>query len=153
FIAWGTLHGLYLCANHAWQWVDSRTGFADRMPRVITVPVATLMTFLLVVLAWVYFRADTIGAAHHVLAAMAGSAQETDWAHIFGTRSAITFAAYLVVSLVIVWVFPNAYEAIDFVENRLTVNGQEGRRIGVMLCASGAVITVCLVSASLLSTF
>jgi alginate O-acetyltransferase complex protein AlgI len=153
FITWGALHGLYLCVNHAWQWIGSRTGVAGRLPSIITVPASTVLTFLLVVVAWVYFRADTMGAAHHVLTAMLGRAHEADWSVVFDAKSPMAFAAYMAVASVIVWAFPNAYEAIDFVENRLTLKGEEGHQVGVMLCVSGAIITIFLIGVSLLSTF
>ena len=62
FVFWGLLHGLLLVLNHAWQ----RTGL--RLP----VPLAWAVTFLSVVVAWVFFRAESFDAALTMLAAMAG---------------------------------------------------------------------------------
>src|ERR1700761_3796030 len=54
FVAWGALHGVYLCINHAWN------HFSPAPPRFA--PLAKLatgtLTFLAVVVAWVFFRAD-----------------------------------------------------------------------------------------------
>jgi D-alanyl-lipoteichoic acid acyltransferase DltB (MBOAT superfamily) len=74
FIAWGALHGLYLCANHAWDAFASRAlprGFRDRRGWQV---LGTGMTFIAVVVGWVLFRADDLGAAGTVLHAMAGGA-------------------------------------------------------------------------------
>ncbi|MFY1894444.1 MBOAT family O-acyltransferase [Achromobacter xylosoxidans] len=60
FIIWGGLHGIYLLINHAWQ----RAGL--RLPGLLAWP----LTFLAVVCAWVFFRADNLHAATHLLEAM-----------------------------------------------------------------------------------
>jgi alginate O-acetyltransferase complex protein AlgI len=71
FVAWGALHGVYLIINHAWQ----RFGAAVRLPWRGT-PMgrctAWLITFLAVVVAWVFFRAESFGAAKAMLRGMAG---------------------------------------------------------------------------------
>lgn len=153
YIVWGMLHGFYLCANHAWQWVGHRVGMVGRLPKIISVPVSTILTFLFVVVAWVYFRADTVHAAHNVLNAMLGRVPAVGWASMFGDGSVMIFAAYLAASSAIVWAFPNTYEVIKFIENSVVVSQSEGRRVAEMLCVSGAVVTACLITASLLSTF
>jgi D-alanyl-lipoteichoic acid acyltransferase DltB (MBOAT superfamily) len=58
FVAWGALHGLYLCVERA----TGRT--AGGRPRV-------LLTFVLVALAWIPFRAADFGQAVAVLGALA----------------------------------------------------------------------------------
>lgn len=62
FVFWGFLHGVYLVINHAWR----MTGL--RLPG----PVGWLVTFLAVVVGWVFFRAADFDTALHMLAAMAG---------------------------------------------------------------------------------
>jgi alginate O-acetyltransferase complex protein AlgI len=71
FLVWGALHGLYLIIAHAWQ--HMREHFKLR-PRSTWFgrAVATLITFLAVVFAWVYFRADTIEVANRIVAGMVG---------------------------------------------------------------------------------
>jgi alginate O-acetyltransferase complex protein AlgI len=69
FLIWGGLHGLYLCVNHLWQaWRGAgakfRSGFAEVGSWAIT--------FLAVVLAWVFFRATTAAGARHMLASLFG---------------------------------------------------------------------------------
>lgn len=67
FIVWGALHGAYLVANHAWRVI--RGGgpmvFGERAAY------ATL-TFVAVVLAWVFFRAESVGTALEMVKAMMG---------------------------------------------------------------------------------
>jgi alginate O-acetyltransferase complex protein AlgI len=72
FVIWGGLHGLFLVINHAWHGFRkklghdlSRSTFAGRV-------LARTITFLAVVVAWVYFRAEDFDAANRVLAGMIG---------------------------------------------------------------------------------
>ncbi len=67
FLAWGTLHGLYLVVE---RWVARRRG-ADA-PALLPRPLAWAATFLAVTIAWVFFRAETFAGAGTLLAAMAG---------------------------------------------------------------------------------
>jgi alginate O-acetyltransferase complex protein AlgI len=67
FAIWGALHGGYLVANHAWQELARR--WSVRLPAIVGVA----LTFLCVVLAWVYFRAPDLATAHRILAGMTGA--------------------------------------------------------------------------------
>ena len=70
FVAWGALHGLGLVCLRAWE----RTGF--RLPRVL----AWAVTFLFVMLTWVFFRASSLPAAAAMLRAMVGAnAVDVPW--------------------------------------------------------------------------
>jgi alginate O-acetyltransferase complex protein AlgI len=66
FIVWGALHGAYLLVNHAWRDLVGSSG--GRF-------FATLswgMTFLAVVVGWVFFRSDNLTSALSMLSGMAG---------------------------------------------------------------------------------
>jgi D-alanyl-lipoteichoic acid acyltransferase DltB (MBOAT superfamily) len=73
FIAWGGLHGLYLMVNHGWSAATQgiRTEFPISIRRLST-GVAWLLTFLGVVIAWVFFRSPTFHGAVVILSGMAG---------------------------------------------------------------------------------
>ena len=71
FLVWGALHGGYLVVNHAWQVVQGRLGL--RLPGRIGVVASWLLTFVAVVVGWVFFRADTLAGAGRILAGMAGA--------------------------------------------------------------------------------
>ena len=68
FVVWGALHGFYLLVNHAWRALGW-TVMSGRLGRIVSVT----LTFLCVVVAWVYFRADTLTQANAIIAAMAGA--------------------------------------------------------------------------------
>lgn len=68
FVVWGALHGAFL-AMHKW-WNPAAGAETGRPWRRLDLP-ATLVTFGLVHLAWVFFRADGIGQALEVLGGVA----------------------------------------------------------------------------------
>jgi len=70
YVIWGALHGLYLCIHHAWRSGLERIGGGRnwRLPAFVALPI----TFLSVVLAWVFFRAVDLPTALNILAGMGG---------------------------------------------------------------------------------
>lgn len=75
FVFWGVLHGFYLIVNHAWLAVRVRLGIGNRTFGWPGASIAWLTTFIAVVIAWVFFRAQSFDGATNLLAAMAG----IDW--------------------------------------------------------------------------
>lgn len=69
FVVWGGIHGAYLVLNHCWRWVAGRFGISGFRGAAA---VSVLLTFLLVVIAWVPFRATSWTAALTVWRGMAG---------------------------------------------------------------------------------
>lgn len=70
FVFWGGLHGLYLLVNHGWRASRATSGRAPGKP-VQALSVA--LTFLAVVVAWVFFRAEDTTTAWRMLRAMSGA--------------------------------------------------------------------------------
>lgn len=72
FVIWGGLHGLYLVVHQIWQAGRARLGHdlshASAMSRCLSV----MLTFLAVVVGWVFFRATSIDAAFAILSGMIG---------------------------------------------------------------------------------
>jgi D-alanyl-lipoteichoic acid acyltransferase DltB (MBOAT superfamily) len=71
FVIWGALHGAYLVINHAFSALRARLGWTATAGGSAA---AWLITFLAVVVAWVFFRAETADAALRMLAGMIGLA-------------------------------------------------------------------------------
>jgi len=65
FVVWGGLHGFYLVLNHAWQRLWSRP-----IDRWWSRAIARSITLLAVMVAWVFFRSESVSGAMHLLAAM-----------------------------------------------------------------------------------
>ncbi len=72
FVFWGGLHGLYLMINHAWRAVLTATGLGRPLQKGWGVFLSRALTFVAVVVGWVYFRADSWTAAHNILRGMIG---------------------------------------------------------------------------------
>jgi len=68
FLVWGALHGGYLTINNMWQAVVPRTLAVTRGYRAF----AWALTFLVVIIAWVPFRAANLPTAERILSGMTG---------------------------------------------------------------------------------
>ena len=64
FVVWGLYHGIFLVAE--------RVGLADRVG-VLPKPLRHAYAVLVVMVGWAFFRADTLGSAVAMLAAMVGA--------------------------------------------------------------------------------
>jgi len=73
FVVWGGLHGLYLAGE---RWVRSRTGVAGDPVGAWNRFTLGLLTYFLVNITWVFFRADDFAGAARTLRGMAGLATD-----------------------------------------------------------------------------
>ena len=104
FLAWGAVHGGLLILNHAWnQWRGAN----------ITATGTQLLfarggTFLIVTLAWVLFRAETLSGAVGMYRAMfLPSGISMEYAQWISVRDA---GYWLPLGLILVWCLPNSQE-------------------------------------------
>jgi len=77
FVFWGGLHGLYLALNHGYRALVADRAAAWAGHRAYRVA-CWVMTFVAVVVAWVFFRAETFAGAREVLIGMSGSGPAAD---------------------------------------------------------------------------
>ena len=70
FLVWGGLHGLYLAANHAWIALKQKWGLRAPGPSLVWKALAWALTYLAVVVAWVFFRAADFSTAFNILQGM-----------------------------------------------------------------------------------
>jgi alginate O-acetyltransferase complex protein AlgI len=74
FVVWGGLNGLYLAASKAWSDIMSRRHPAGpTVPAWIAKGVGILLTFHLICLSWIYFRAPDLGRAHAIVTTLGSS--------------------------------------------------------------------------------
>jgi len=71
FIIWGSLHGAYLMINHAWRALKAKMGWMGG--GAWSNFGAQALTFLAVVIGWVFFRANSYSSAISLLHGMMGS--------------------------------------------------------------------------------
>ena len=68
FVLWGTLHGFYLAVNHLWRMMIP----IEKIKNPVINVANWFITFLAVVVAWVPFRAETLGGAKYIWMGMLG---------------------------------------------------------------------------------
>ncbi|HEX2890363.1 MBOAT family protein [Vineibacter terrae] len=110
FVFWGLLHGLYLAINHAWHAVQARVTVRGRRLE-IPLPMAWLLTFGAVALAWVFFRSPTAAHAVAMTESLVGlhGWHSDRFAAALGPSQAILIALAGAVALLM----PNSQEIID----------------------------------------
>jgi D-alanyl-lipoteichoic acid acyltransferase DltB (MBOAT superfamily) len=114
FVAWGVLHGAYLCVNHAWN------RFRPNIPRTLAGPAniaALVLTFLSVAVAWVFFRADSITSAMAILSRMA-----MPDVFVYGDRERLA-ATYVILCGMIALFAPNTQQLLGY--------DHAGRKVGI----------------------
>jgi alginate O-acetyltransferase complex protein AlgI len=133
FVAWGALHGVYLCINHAWS--NYGPAIAPRFARPANMA-AFILTFLSVVVAWVFFRADSLSSAALILSKMADPTQIA-----FG-RGEMTYTAFIIVYAAIAWFAPNTQTIMGYDHKNRTVGETLGAwpKAPAFLYASAAVL-------------
>jgi alginate O-acetyltransferase complex protein AlgI len=110
FVIWGGLHGLYLCIQHGWQAWRGKPGEPAGPLAAFS---SRALTFLAVLVAWVFFRAPDLGSALGVLAGMGGL-------NGVAPLTEIGLFEYAVVAIAafVVWHMPNTNEIFLHLENR-----------------------------------
>ncbi|KAA0213145.1 MAG: MBOAT family protein [Leptolyngbya sp. PLA3] len=109
FVAWGTLHGVYLCINHGFQAIRTKLGWKSQNDGPVMHLFSRSLTFLAVIIGWVFFRATSFDAAGKVLAGMFGGAG-------LSTRTGFDLpeaGAMVVVAWLVAWFAPNTQEFMD----------------------------------------
>ncbi|WMT75337.1 MBOAT family protein [Bradyrhizobium sp. Ash2021] len=133
FVAWGALHGAYLCINHAWN--NYGPDVAPRFVRLADIA-ALILTFLSVVVAWVFFRADSIDTALYVLSKMA------DPTHIAFGKGEMAYALFVAIYAMVAWFASNTQEIMGYDHaNRTVAEKLRGLRLRpLFLYATAAVL-------------
>ena len=148
FVLWGVLHGVYLAINHAWQMIWPRP--KTRRDAGGMSWFGGTLTFIVVTIAWVPFRANSIATTMSIWKSMAGLngislpkawavyGAQMPWLTDIGLRfdgahSGNLFAAYqlmpiLLAGLAIVFFAPNTTQFMARYRPVLDFNGLVGPR-------------------------
>ncbi|MCA1502085.1 MBOAT family protein [Bradyrhizobium sp. NBAIM14] len=135
FVIWGALHGAYLCVNHAFN------ALVPNGPPLIARPAriaGAVLTFLAVVIAWVFFRAESVAWALRVLHAMAAPS------NLVLGREEIAALVQIAIYAALVWLAPNTQALMEY--------DHGNREVGAALRA-GRTRPLVLYAASLLLAF
>jgi D-alanyl-lipoteichoic acid acyltransferase DltB (MBOAT superfamily) len=107
FVIWGALHGFYLLTFHAWrEWRGDKHATTPSLAGSIA---ARAVTFLVVVIAWVFFRADNLKAATGLFVSMMGANGFTSNLSRLNMTSAWITVGVL---LLVVWLLPNSHQLL-----------------------------------------
>ncbi|MBL4908090.1 MAG: MBOAT family protein [Sneathiella sp.] len=113
FVFWGLLHGFYLIINHAWAAFFPQKENTSAFLRFIERLVAQSLTLLAIMVAWVFFRAESFGTALAVLKGMFGQTLYYDtkfWSHALTDTDFFWFQAIALTAIVII--APNSIEIV-----------------------------------------
>jgi hypothetical protein len=146
FVVWGALHGLYLGANHAW------IAFRERMQwhgpsHPLTRLAGTAITFIAVLVAWVFFRAPDLGTAGSILRAM-GGLTESEAPGTIGSSGTLLIATLLAV----VWLAPNSNQIATYVHEKL-LQASVWAPVQIFGVACGLLFAICLMSLTRVTEF
>ena len=72
FVVWGGLHGFYLLVNHLWRGLSRRAVQSTAGPSAFETLAGRCLTLLAVVVAWSFFRAESLNGATVMLTGMSG---------------------------------------------------------------------------------
>ncbi len=107
FIIWGAWHGAALCVNHAWRAL--RGAGKDAQPATFSGRLfAGAITFLVIVIGWVFFKAANVPAALRILRGMTHVTAFSPAEAVGALRQIVWIAALLPV----VWLAPNSQQLL-----------------------------------------
>ncbi|MBF0379958.1 MAG: MBOAT family protein [Magnetococcales bacterium] len=115
FVIWGGLHGLYLLINHHWRRLlpqnSSITVAISKLLRFTII--SRTLTFLAVVIAWGFFRAETLPGAMNLMSCMFGFSPAV-------VNDGISFGwgywIFCSILLAFVWLTPNTQQIVNYNE-------------------------------------
>ncbi|MEO1429291.1 MAG: MBOAT family protein [Cyanobacteria bacterium J06633_8] len=132
FVFWGGLHGTYLIINHQYRSLRKRLGHDLKNTNWFDRGCGWLLTFVAVVVGWVFFRAESIDSALVIVKGMFGfngvsvaeslsgklgflqnwNIQANGWLPTIGAKPAevILFISFL---LIIAWFTPNTQQWME----------------------------------------
>jgi len=110
FIIWGGLHGLYLAVNHLWRGFTEKTGICKNTGNVLKFSY-WLLTLIAVIIAWVFFRANSLTDALAVISAMSGQGVELEF-----NSAAMTIERLAFVGTLLLWAMlaPNSNQVLRY---------------------------------------
>jgi D-alanyl-lipoteichoic acid acyltransferase DltB (MBOAT superfamily) len=129
FVIWGGLHGTYLMINHLWLYILKDKDILPQALKWFGTICSWLVTFLAVVVAWVFFRAESFKGAIEMVSSMI---QISDLLHVeglfysivndnviahFGNASGFLF---IFAAMALVVFFPNSSEIADGLTQKAT---------------------------------
>ncbi len=133
FALWGGLHGVYLIINHVWHYMRRLMGHDIEKSTLWGRILARGITFLALVIGWVYFRAESFESANYILSTMFGFRHVSILgSELFPGRILYQGLIWLIALSALVWLMPNVLQWTGYVESE---HGWKSKRIPQRLVA------------------
>lgn len=114
FVIWGGLHGIYLVINHLWHHLRFNLLQQDSTKSSnISRLLSTFVTFLLVCITWVFFRAETLDGALLMIKAMTGSNGLIPADYYVTPGVVVIGYLWIVILLLFVFFSPNSQQLVS----------------------------------------
>ena len=126
FVFWGALHGSYLIINHAWRSLAARLSLPSW--GAAGVIASTALTFFSVIIAWVFFRAESFASGTTMLGGMFGLNGFAGWqpataelSRLLGYDEMLLAPVSLIcLGGLIVWAMPNSQQLVAKAEELIS---------------------------------
>ena len=168
FLLYGLLHGIYLSINHAWRLFRHKRypqQVMEQRSRVMHTAMhcgSVLLTFFAVIVAQIFFRANSTTDAFHMLASLFGFHNIGGSMAMPGEDKNMLQTAAVVVGLSIVWFMPNTQQILKNFKPSLQLTEWDKRPVAPQFrwapklrwaTAVGTLLLVCLIYMQDPSTF
>jgi len=118
FAFWGGLHGSYLILNHAWRNARRLMGHDLENSSWWSRFISRGLTFIAVVIAWVYFRAESFESANLIVSTMFGLQPIIEFGSKLFSSGSLNNAQDLLLYLsIIIWLLPNTLQWTGYIDN------------------------------------
>ncbi|MBD2613431.1 MAG: MBOAT family protein [Nostoc sp. GBBB01] len=114
FVIWGGLHGCYLIINHLHISLKKYLSWHNNKQSILEILFYRILTFLSVVIAWVFFRSESLDGAIIILQSM----MKFNFSSFFHnnlsnlTSNIVFYGFWLPFLLLIVWFAPNTQQIL-----------------------------------------
>lgn len=132
FIVWGAFHGLFLIADRIFL-----LRITERMGKVPSM----VMTYIIVIIGWVFFRSDTLEYAVSFIQTLFGSGADKALPYI-------DLKFYIILTLAILFSFSGAWSAVHKIQNNVLFRTLSNGRALAYGLGSLALLILCVGSIS-----
>lgn len=132
FVFWGLLHGVYLSINHAWSSFFRGKDRTPIVPAIVSRTLSQALTLFAVMIAWVFFRAESFAGAGTMLEGMFGLSNFHDtklWADVLQDQQMFWVQAIALTAFV-VWL-PNSMEIVKNYRPVIDVKKMIRKAVGI----------------------
>ncbi|MBC3919966.1 MBOAT family protein [Undibacterium sp. CY18W] len=115
FLVWGGLHGIFLMVNHLWREVVTRHAVFKIVSPLTSNALSCMLTFVCVMFAWIFFRAENVSAALVLLKGCMGEGNSFIFTPVISILFwDIPYFSFLTLGCFLIWCLPNTQEIFSY---------------------------------------